>query len=104
MDFKEVLARLDERGPAPAGSEEAKEVARKAKENPREVMSNPRKYKVGDRVIGQRSGSKSDGVEGELVKIEVTLNNGYRNPSYTIETDDGKRLKFQGIKLVKSSK
>lgn len=61
---------------------------------------NLRKYKIGDKVIGLRRGSKSHGTVGILVDAYVTINHNwrtYRNPAYVIETPEGKRLSFQVI-------
>jgi hypothetical protein len=65
--------------------------ADKRKTNSRDDFKKPGKYKIGDRV---KKGSEP----GELVKQDVTVNDGYRNPCYHIKCDsDGKVRKFQGL-------
>ena len=67
--------------------------------------ANPTLNKVGLRAKGQRSGSKSDGMEGTIVEAYYTLNdNFWKNYAYKLLCDDGKIRSFQGIELIKEEK
>jgi hypothetical protein len=68
----------------------------------RDGMVKHKKHHYGDRVIGRRVGSSSDGKHGVLVDMYVTLNRNigghiYRNPAYVVDCDDGKTRVYQHV-------
>jgi hypothetical protein len=69
---------------------------------------NTRKNHVGTKVIGRRSGSKSNGFRGVIVDVYATVNHWghgywaktYKNTAYVVRNAEGKELVFQMVEHI----